>query len=605
MNKVLFLVVSTIALFVLAFSSAIPGQAATQQAIMPSGPINIAHFFKPPNMDPATAARNFNMIVLTNGDHTYRDQLAASGFSSTIPEYFRSDGIQDPGSCTATPLNNQVAYKRGDFCSISASHPDWFLLDQYGRRITVTTGGLYYRMDPANPGWREFFLARVVESQNLNGWSALFLDNVEGGLGKYYGSKPARYPDNASYQNAIAGFLQYLYVNYSQRYSRPIMGNIVARADDAVWFTYLQYLAGAMQERFAVDWDETTYLSVSRWQSDMAFMERTQANGKYVILVAPGNQNDSNRQNFAFASYLLISNGKAAFRYSTDDEYRNVWLYDNYKLNLGSPIGPRYLSGTVWRRDFTRGNVVVDPARHTAVITASGPQTPSPIGVFRPSNGTFYLKKANTIGVPDYTFIYGQAGDYPITGDWDGNGTDTIGIYRNGIFYLRNSNSAGNANLTFAFGSPGDQPIAGDWNGDGKDTIGVYRRSTFTFYLRNSNTAGPAEMTFSLGLPGDVGIAGDWNQDGRDTTGVFRPSNGVIFLKNSNQTGYADVALNYGLPGDKPVVGDWDHDGDDTIGVYRGSTFYLRNSNTVGYADIWFPFGTAGDLPIAGNWDGS
>ena len=72
--------------------------------------------------------------------------------------------------------------------------------------ITVTSGGVYYRMDSANPGWREFFLARVVESQNLNGWSALFLDNVEGGLGKYYGLKPARYPDNASYQNAIAGF---------------------------------------------------------------------------------------------------------------------------------------------------------------------------------------------------------------------------------------------------------------------------------------------------------------------------------------------------------------------------------------------------------------
>ena len=141
MKKALSLPISILILFVLTFGSYIPGRAASPMAIMPAGPINIAHFFKPPDMDPATAAKSFNMIVLTNGDHTYRDQLAASGFSSTIPEYLRSDSIQNPGSCTATPLNNQVAYKSGDFCYISANHPDWFLLDQYGRRITVVSGG--------------------------------------------------------------------------------------------------------------------------------------------------------------------------------------------------------------------------------------------------------------------------------------------------------------------------------------------------------------------------------------------------------------------------------------------------------------------------------
>ena len=349
-----------------------PVRATSQTALTPPQTINIAHFFKPPNMDAATAVRNFSTMVLTNGDHVYRDQLLANGFTSTIPEYLRSDGIQDPGSCTATPANNQVAYNAGDFCFISQNHPDWFLLDQYGRRITVTSGGSYYRMDPANPGWREFFLTRVLESQQTNGWTGLFLDNVEGSLSKYYGPKPVKYPDNASYQAAIQGFLQYLYVNYSQAYGRPVIGNIVARDSDLTWFSYLQYLSGAMQERFAVDWDETSYLRVDRWNNDMAMMEQTQANGKYVILVAPGNQGDLNRQNFAFASYLLISNGKAAFRYSTDDAYNAVWLYDNYKVNLGNPLGPRYQVGSAWRRDFTRGCVIVDPASHQATIEAVG-----------------------------------------------------------------------------------------------------------------------------------------------------------------------------------------------------------------------------------------
>ena len=225
-------------------------------------------------------------------------------------------------------------------------------------------------------------------------------------------------------------------------------------------------------------------------------------------------------------------------------------------------------------------------------------------GVFRPSNGLLYLKNKNDTGFADMALNYGLPGDYPVVGDWDGNGTVTIGVYRNGYFYLKNANTLGFAEVVFPFGTPGDQPIAGDWNGDGVDTIGIYRPSNGQFQLRNSNDAGPAEMSFYLGNVGDVGVAGDWNGDGKDTTGVFRPSNGVIFLKDTNDSGFADYALNYGLPGDKPVMGDWDSDGIDTIGIYRNGTFYLRNENTNGFATIVFSLGNPSDMPIAGNWDG-
>ena len=225
------------------------------------------------------------------------------------------------------------------------------------------------------------------------------------------------------------------------------------------------------------------------------------------------------------------------------------------------------------------------------------------VGVFRPGNGALYLKNSNTTGYADTQINYGLGGDYPITGDWDGDGDATIGIYRNGSFYLRNSNTIGFADIVFPFGMSGDQPVTGDWDGDGIDTIGIYRNGIF--YLRNSNTAGMPEMAFALGVPGDVGIAGDWTGKGFDTTGVFRPSNGALYLKNKNETGYADIQINYGLPGDKPVTGDWNNDGTDTIGIYRNGSFYLRNSNTIGFADIVFALGVNGDMPIAGNWDGA
>ena len=224
------------------------------------------------------------------------------------------------------------------------------------------------------------------------------------------------------------------------------------------------------------------------------------------------------------------------------------------------------------------------------------------VGVFRPTNGALYLKNENVTGVADIAINYGLPGDYPVTGDWDGNGTTTIGVFRSGVFYLRNENTVGIADVYFPFGLAGDQPIAGDWNGDGVDTVGVFRRGTF--YLTNSPTGAGPVISFALGNPGDIGIAGDWTNKGYDSVGVFRPSNGVIYLKNSNSAGPADTSFNYGIAGDKPVAGDWNNDGTDTIGVFRGNTFYLRNSNTSGPADLTFALGLTGDMPIAGNWDG-
>jgi hypothetical protein len=47
--------------------------------------------------------------------------------------------------------------------------------------------------------------------------------------------------------------------------------------------------------------------------------------------------------------------------------------------------------------------------------------------------------------------------DRPVTGDWDGNNTTTIGIVRpeagNWRWLLRNSNSEGTASADFLFGS--------------------------------------------------------------------------------------------------------------------------------------------------------
>ena len=342
--------------------------------------INLAWFYKPPaNGDLSSLAQNYSTFILTRNDESQRDTLFSLGVTAPIMQYIRFEAIQDPGSCASVPLNNQAAFKVGDFCEISQNHPDWFLLDAQGKRIFNDSG--YYLMDPGNQGWRNYLLTRIQETQEQRGWFGVFLDNVEGSRDKYErkNTLPVKYPNDASYQAAVQSLLQMLYTSYFHPQNRPLMANIIEKSDNTTWFNYLQFLDGAMEEGWAVDWSSNSYLSESDWLKNLTMAEQTQNNGKYAILISQGTKTNTTRQKFAFASYLLISNGRAAFRYANYSSYNQNWLYSNYTSAIGNPLGPRYQSGGIWKRDFTNGSVSVDPIKHTASIqiTSSTTRTPT------------------------------------------------------------------------------------------------------------------------------------------------------------------------------------------------------------------------------------
>jgi len=185
-------------------------------------------------------------------------------------------------------------------------------------------------------------------------------------------------------------------------------------------------------------------------------------------------------------------------------------------------------------------------------------------GLYRRSDGFVYLRDSNTTGVADITFLFGNPGDLPMVGDFDGDGCDTVSLYRPSEqrFYIINElgedgGGLGFADYSYLFGNPGDEPFIGDWNGDGVDTAGFRRPSDGVVYLRNSNTTGVADLDFLYGNPFDIPFAGDWDGDGDDTVGLFRPSEGMIYLRNSNSTGIAHETECLGDPFSRPVAGDF------------------------------------------------
>src|SRR5262249_4787535 len=155
-------------------------------------------------------------------------------------------------------------------------------------------------------------------------------------------------------------------------------------------------------------------------------------------------------------------------------------------------------------------------------------------------SNTFFLRNTNTLGIGDIEIVgIGQPGDLPVVGDWDGNGTFTVGLLRPDVptgsntLYLWNSNSTppGPPDVVIVgIGVVGDHPLAGDWTGSGVSSIGLFRANEpsglNTFFLWNSlpsNPPGAPDQTIAgLGTLGDVGIAGAWDGTGATTIGLFR-----------------------------------------------------------------------------------
>ena len=128
----------------------------------------------------------------------------------------------------------------------------------------------------------------------------------------------------------------------------------------------------------------------------------------------------------------------------------------------------------------------------------SGVDTP---GLYRRSDGRVYLRDSNTQGIADIWFYFGIPGDFPLPGDFSGDGRDTISIYRPSEqrFHMinrlgSNGGGLGSADYSFTYGSPGSVALSGDWDGNGVDTIGIYRSGNF--YLRNSNSTGTHDLFF-------------------------------------------------------------------------------------------------------------
>jgi hypothetical protein len=267
----------------------------------------------------------------------------------------------------------------------------------------------------------------------------------------------------------------------------------------------------------------------------------------------------------------------------------------------------------------------------SATSQAAANQLITKIGIFRSDTGEWFLDRSGNgqwdgCAVDICVSSFGQPGELPVIGSWNGAGTSNIGTFdpTADIWRLdRNGNDQWDGcavdTCITSFGQSADYPVPRRISGFNEIIIGTFQpqQGLWKFDLNGNRTFDGCsidECDENFGKLGDIPIVGDWNGSGTEHIGVFRPNTRAWYLDANGNGRWDGCRLDkclgqFGVDGDLPVVGDWSGTGQVRIGVFRPSTGeWFLDMNANGKFDgcvvdaCLGPFGIPGDLPVVGNW---
>jgi hypothetical protein len=295
-----------------------------------------------------------------------------------------------------------------------AVQEDWFAHwpESSATRVLNCDWG-WWLMNLDDPGWRAYWQDEVLRQLRANDNDGVFMDSLS--VPNYLGADrydPALPAFDLDYENAwasrIDAWLAWLQTQPVGDYAIvPNVGNWVTTRDPTTYAA----ADGVMFEGFAM-WGEGTPYAVDDWRLQMNRALGLIRQDKAVI--AQAYTGDGRERLFALGSYLLIKGDRTYLNLEWD--MAPEW-WPEYDIAMGSPLQPpvaaidALASGGVYRRDFTNGFVLVNPAEDGAAINVdlggmfrlAQPSGGGTVGEDGVPTGSLSYQSVTSVSLPPYS----------------------------------------------------------------------------------------------------------------------------------------------------------------------------------------------------------
>jgi hypothetical protein len=279
-------------------------------------------------------------------------------------------------------------------CSVplsQASTKGWLLRDASGNLIHTYGDSGRYLPDVGLPAYQHAFIRSTVSVLRAHrGVDGIEIDNVQTDIGSITGGVyPGRYPSKQSFQNAEVAFLSVVgpALRKAGYYVVANAGGYVndssfdsGRDTNALWRRIASYVGGLMNEYWMQDPNNLTRLMddsggayLHHWSGWQKLVRTAQSHGADFIGVSRGTTSDVRTMRYGKGSFLLDWNGRdGAFVYAVEPAYTSGVSHWNsaWTADIGTPTGPkRRIAAKIWRRDFRKGTVIVNPTTRPFTTT--------------------------------------------------------------------------------------------------------------------------------------------------------------------------------------------------------------------------------------------
>lgn len=266
---------------------------------------------------------------------------------------------------------------------IQENHPEWFLLDQAGRRIHFQNYPKLVALDVGDPEYQRVWVENAISIAKTLGAEAISIDNLNSRYDWAYGPGviPAKYPDRDSYIAALDSFIRYA-VEKIHAAGLLVIGNGGGESSNSgMWEQWNELFDGRQYEPVPLFADGSPQDVDARWVDFLSGFQKFA--DKINIVYMPRKPISEQNYRYAVAEYLMWA-GPQTYMALYCDDYEPVPTDPLHDIRIGNPIelGHR-VTGTVFEREYENGLVIVNSSRtQSAVVDVpAGLKTPDGVAV--------------------------------------------------------------------------------------------------------------------------------------------------------------------------------------------------------------------------------